>query len=100
LRVLGIKGSPRVLLSHVQELQLVDLIHDDECCGFGGMFALKNADTSVAMGQDKLAQINDTGAEVVCALDNSCLTHIGGVASRLRSPLRMMHLAEILAARE
>jgi L-lactate dehydrogenase complex protein LldE len=64
------------------------------------MFALKNAETSIAMGQDKFAQIEDAGAEFVCALDNSCLTHIGGVASRMRSPLRTMHLAEILAAQE
>ena len=67
---------------------------------FGGMFALKNAATSVAIGVDKVTSVEDAGAEVLCALDNSCLTHVGGVASHERLPLRTMHLAEILAARE
>jgi L-lactate dehydrogenase complex protein LldE len=100
LRVLGIRDAPRVLLSNVQDLQLVNVVNDDQCCGFGGMFALKNAETSVAIGMDKFARIQDTGAEVLCALDNSCLTHIGGIASRQHSSLRVMHLAEILASRE
>jgi L-lactate dehydrogenase complex protein LldE len=58
---------------------------------------MKNADTSVAMMSDKLAAVHASGAEVLCALDNSCLAHIGGGASRLASGLRTMHLAEILA---
>jgi L-lactate dehydrogenase complex protein LldE len=100
LRVLGISKGPRVLLEHVKGLELVDFVGPDQCCGFGGMFALKNAATSVAIGADKVAHLDDARAEVVCALDNSCLTHIGGVASRQTSSLRTMHLAEILAARE
>jgi L-lactate dehydrogenase complex protein LldE len=100
LRVLGIKNGPRELLRHVQGLELVDFEGDDQCCGFGGMFALKNAATSVAIGVDKVASVESSGAEVLCALDNSCLTQIGGVASRRASRLRTMHLAEILAAHE
>ena len=100
LRVLGLDEAPRTLLRHVEGLDLVPVTQADSCCGFGGMFSLKNADTSSAMGSDKLAAVRASGAEVLCALDNSCLTHIGGLASRARSPLRLMHLAEILASRE
>jgi L-lactate dehydrogenase complex protein LldE len=98
LRVLGLDESPKTLLRHVDGLTLVDVDGEKECCGFGGMFSLKNAETSVAMGRDKLAHVRATRAEVLCALDNSCLTHIGGLASRARSELRTMHLAEILAS--
>lgn len=97
LRVLGLRNTPRVLLEHVRNLKLVDVPRSDECCGFGGMFSMKNSDTSVAIGLDKLTDIRCTDAEVVCALDNSCLAHIGGIASRNRSGLRFMHLAEIIA---
>jgi L-lactate dehydrogenase complex protein LldE len=71
-----------------------------ECCGFGGTFALKNADTSIAMGADKARHVCDTGAEVLVAGDNSCLMHIGGMLSRQRAGVRVMHLAEILASTE
>ena len=77
-----------------------DLPQADQCCGFGGTFALKNADTSIAMGADKARHIRETGAEIVVAGDNSCLTHIGGVLSRQRSGVRTVHLAEILASTE
>jgi len=100
LRVLGLDDAPLSLLRHVKGLELVPFTNPDSCCGFGGMFSLKNADTSTAMGRDKLAAVRASGAEVLCALDNSCLTHIGGLASRARSRLVVMHLAEILASRE
>jgi L-lactate dehydrogenase complex protein LldE len=98
LRVLHLDDGPTTLLRHVAGLELVEFSNVDACCGFGGMFAIKNAETSSAMGFDKLAAIEASGAEVLCAVDNSCLTHIGGLASRQRSPLRRMHLAEILAS--
>ena len=98
LRVLGLDDSPKTLLRHVEGLRLVDVDHENECCGFGGMFSIKNAETSVAMGRDKLAHVRATRADVLCALDNSCLTHIGGLASRAKSGLKLMHLAEILAS--
>jgi L-lactate dehydrogenase complex protein LldE len=100
LRVLGLDEAPKTLLREVAGLRLVPIEEEDQCCGFGGMFAIKNSDTSVAMGRDKLAHIRATGAEVLCALDNSCLTHIGGLSSRAHTGLRMMHVAEILASRE
>ncbi len=79
-------------------LELVDLPRADECCGFGGTFAVKNADTSAAMGEDKAAAVRASGAEVLVAGDRSCLMHIGGVLARDASPVRTMHLAEVLAA--
>ena len=79
-------------------LELVELPDATECCGFGGTFAIKNADTSSAMLTDKVRSVLDTRAEVCTAADNSCLIHIGGALSRLRSGVRTAHLAEILAA--
>jgi L-lactate dehydrogenase complex protein LldE len=100
LRMLGVGDRPTRLLRAVRGLRLVDLPHAEECCGFGGTFAVKNADTSVAMGSDKARHVRDTGAEVVVAGDNSCLMHIGGLLSRQRSGVKVMHLAEVLAATE
>lgn len=100
LRMLGVGDRPRRLLEAVRGLRLVDLPNADECCGFGGTFALKNSDTSVAMGTDKARHVRATGAEVLVAGDNSCLMHIGGVLGRGRAGVRVMHLAEILAATE
>ena len=71
-----------------------------ECCGFGGTFAVKNADTSIAMLGDKLRHVLDTEAEVCTAGDNSCLMHIGGGLKRQRAGVRTVHLAEILATTE
>jgi len=98
LRMLGVGDRPRRLLEHVRGLRLVDLPSAGECCGFGGTFAVKNADTSVAMGADKARHVQETGAEVLVAGDNSCLMHIGGMLSRQRAGVRVMHLAEVLAA--
>jgi L-lactate dehydrogenase complex protein LldE len=99
LRTLHLSEGPVDLLRGVKDLVLVDFAGSDQCCGFGGTFALKNAATSVAIGADKVASVEGAGAEVLCALDNSCLTHIGGVSSRAHSKVRTMHLAEILAAK-
>jgi L-lactate dehydrogenase complex protein LldE len=100
LRMLGVGDRPTRLLRAVRGLELVELPNAEECCGFGGTFAVKNADVSVAMGADKARHVRDTGAEVIVAGDNSCLMHIGGVLSRQRSGVRVMHLAEVLAANE
>ena len=100
LRLLGVGDRPRRLLEAVRGLTLVDLPGAEECCGFGGTFALKNADVSVAMGTDKARHVRETDAEVLVAGDSSCLMHIGGVLSRQRSGVRVMHLAEVLAATE
>jgi L-lactate dehydrogenase complex protein LldE len=98
LRMLGVGDRPLRLLEAVRGLRLVDLPGAEECCGFGGTFALKNADTSVAMGADKARHVQETGAEVLVAGDNSCLLHIGGVLSRQRAGVRVLHLAEVLAS--
>jgi L-lactate dehydrogenase complex protein LldE len=98
LRALGLGDAPVRLLRAVRGLELVDLPDRETCCGFGGTFAVKNADTSAAMLADKLGAVQGTGAEVVCAADNSCLLHIGGGLSRRRSSVRAMHIAEILAS--
>ena len=97
-RLLGVGDRPTRLLAAVEGLRLVDLPHSAACCGFGGTFAVKNADTSVAMGLDKVDDVLASGAEVLTAGDTSCLMHIGGLLSRRGSPVRVMHLAEILAA--
>jgi L-lactate dehydrogenase complex protein LldE len=100
LRMLGVGDRPLSLLRSVRGLELLPLAGAEECCGFGGTFAVKNADTSVAMGADKAREVGNTGAEVLVAGDSSCLMHIGGLLSRQRSRVRVMHLAEVLAAQE
>ena len=97
LRLLEIGDRPRRLLEGVDGLRLVELPDADQCCGFGGTFAVKNADVSVAMGDDKLAAIAASGADVLTASDTSCLLHLGGLLARGGSATRVMHLAEILA---
>ena len=100
LRGLGLGDRPRRLLQAVKGLELKELPGADECCGFGGTFALKNSDVSAAMGTDKVRNAESTGAEVLCAADNSCLMHIGGTMGRLESGMRPVHIAEILASTE
>ena len=100
LRMLGVGDRPQQLLEKVRGIRLAELPKAEECCGFGGTFAVKNSDTSIAMGADKARHVRDTDAEVLVAGDNSCLMHIGGMLSRQRSGVRVMHLAEILAATE
>jgi L-lactate dehydrogenase complex protein LldE len=98
LRVLGVGDGPLRLLRHVGGLQLIELPAAEVCCGFGGTFAVKNADTSTAMLADKMRNVLGTRAEVCTAGDSSCLMHIGGGLSRLRAGVRTVHLAEILAS--
>jgi L-lactate dehydrogenase complex protein LldE len=98
LRTLRVGERPQRLLSAVRGIDLVDLPEAQECCGFGGTFAVKNADVSTAMLSDKLRAVLDTGAEVLCALDSSCLMHMDGGLSRGRTGVRTVHLAEILAS--
>ncbi|KRB47598.1 MULTISPECIES: (Fe-S)-binding protein [unclassified Terrabacter] len=100
LRMLGVGDRPERLLRAVRGLRLLDLPRAEECCGFGGTFALKNADTSVAMGADKARHVRESGAEVLVAGDSSCLMHIGGLLTRQRAGVRVMHLAEVLASTE
>jgi L-lactate dehydrogenase complex protein LldE len=98
LRELRVGDRPRRLLERVEGIELVELERAEECCGFGGTFAVRNAPTSTAMLTDKLRDVLGSGAEVVCAADSSCLMQIGGGLSRGRSAVRTAHLAEVLAA--
>ncbi len=98
LRLLRVGDKPLRLLREVRGMTLVELPDADQCCGFGGTFALKNPDTSTAMLADKLRHVTGTGAEVLTAGDASCLMQVGGGLSRLRAGTRTLHLAEILAS--
>ncbi|WP_335932812.1 (Fe-S)-binding protein [Streptomyces sp. PTD5-9] len=98
LRMLRVGEKPLKLLRAVDSIDLVELPEADACCGFGGTFAVKNADTSTAMLQDKMRDIATTGADFCTAGDSSCLMHIGGGLSRIGSGTRTLHLAQILAA--
>jgi L-lactate dehydrogenase complex protein LldE len=98
LRVLRVGDRPLRLLRAVEGIDLVELPEAESCCGFGGTFALKNPDVSAAMLADKMRHVLATRAEVCSAGDSSCLMHIGGGLSRLRTGVRTVHLAEILAA--
>lgn len=84
------------LLSGLDGIELVDLKRPDECCGFGGTFAVAEEAVSCMMGLDRIHDHEQAGAEVVTAGDMSCLMHLSGLISRQKSPLRVMHIAEIL----
>ncbi|MCC8247703.1 (Fe-S)-binding protein [Saccharothrix luteola] len=96
LRVLKVGDRPLRLLRAVEGIDLVELPSAETCCGFGGTFAVKNSDTSTAMLGDKMSAVLSTKAGVLTAGDSSCLMHIGGGLSRLRSGVRPLHLAQIL----
>ncbi len=98
LRILRVGERPLRLLRAVEGIDLVELAEADSCCGFGGTFALKNSDVSAAMLADKMRNVMATRADVCTAGDSSCLMHIGGGLSRLRTGVRTVHLAEILAS--
>ncbi len=98
LRMLRVGDRPLRLLNSVRGIELAPLLRSEECCGFGGTFAVKNADLSAAMLADKMQGVMETGAEVLCAADASCLMHIGGGLRRIRAGARTLHLAEILAS--
>ncbi len=100
LRVLHVGDRPMRLLRAVRGIDVVELPEAASCCGFGGTFAIKNADTSVAMLSDKLRCVLETDAEVLVAADTSCLMHIGGALHRQRAGVRTAHIAEVLASTE
>jgi L-lactate dehydrogenase complex protein LldE len=98
LRVTRVGDAPLRLLRNVRGLELVGFENAEECCGFGGTFSVKNADTSSAINADKCLHLEESGAEFCTALDGSCLLQIGGGLSRRGSRVRPIHLAEILAS--
>jgi L-lactate dehydrogenase complex protein LldE len=97
LRALGVGVAPLRLLAAVAGIEVTPLPRAEECCGFGGTFAVKNADTSAAMLADKVAAISETRAEACVALDGSCLLQIGGGLGRVGASVKALHLAEVLA---
>jgi len=100
LRNLALGDGPLRLLKAVRGMELIELDGLEQCCGFGGTFAVKNADVSGAMLADKTAAVLKTGASACTACDNSCLMHIHGGLHRQGTSVQTLHLAEILAAEE
>jgi L-lactate dehydrogenase complex protein LldE len=100
LRNLGLGDGPLKLLKAVRGIDLVEIDGLEQCCGFGGTFAVKNAEVSGAMLAEKTAAILKTGAEACTACDNSCLMHIQGGLHRQGTGVKTVHLAEILAGEE
>jgi L-lactate dehydrogenase complex protein LldE len=98
LRVTKVGDAPLRLLRAVRGLELVELPEAEECCGFGGTFAVKNAETSTAMLIAKCQAVVSTGAAICTAVDSSCLMQIGGGLARQATGVRTLHLAEILAS--
>lgn len=98
LRFLKLGARPYDLLKNVDGIELVPLANSEECCGFGGTFAIKNPEVSQAMVSDKTRHIKDTEAEYVTAGDSSCLMNIAGTLHRQRTGIRAVHMAEILAS--
>jgi L-lactate dehydrogenase complex protein LldE len=100
LRNLGLADGPLSLLRAVRGIDLVELQGLEQCCGFGGTFAVKNAEVSSAMLSEKTTAILNTRAEACTACDNSCLMHLQGALHRQRTGVQTVHLAEILASDE
>ena len=100
LRNLGLGDGPVKLLRAVHGIDLVELQGLEQCCGFGGTFAVKNADVSAAMLADKMTAVLATGAEACTACDNSCLMHMQGMLHRQFAGVRTLHIAEVLADTE
>lgn len=98
LRVTHVGDKPNRLLAAVGGITVRELTDADRCCGFGGTFALKNPDISVAMASDKARHVADTGAEYLVAGDNLCLLNISGVLNRQKAGIKPIHLVEVLAS--
>ncbi|GGJ04822.1 Fe-S oxidoreductase [Alicyclobacillus cellulosilyticus] len=95
-RLLGVRDEPQQLLAKVRDIELVPLPYAEDCCGFGGTFAVKMGDISTAMVAEKAAHVAETGAEVLVGTDMGCLMNIGGRLAREGRPVQVMHLAELL----
>jgi L-lactate dehydrogenase complex protein LldE len=100
LRELNVRSEPLKLLRAVKGIELVELERSDACCGFGGLFAIKYAQISGGILQEKIDYIKRSGADIIVASDMGCLMHIDGGLSRQQVPVRTMHLAEVLAGKQ
>ncbi len=99
LRDLGVREQPRRLLGRVREAELVPWPAGELCCGFGGTFAVRHPELSVAMADTKLAGIRELGVDAIVSGDVSCLLQMAGRLARTGPPLQTLHLAEVLASR-
>ena len=99
LRELKIKEGPRRLLSKVRGLTLKEMPAAEECCGFGGTFSVKFASVSGGMARTKIDSIESTGADAVVSIDSSCLMQLRGALLRAGSPVKTLHLAEVLSSK-
>ncbi|MDI3257603.1 MAG: (Fe-S)-binding protein [Kyrpidia sp.] len=95
-RLMGVGDAPLRLLRHVRDLELAELPFAEECCGFGGTFSVKMGDVSAAIATDKVRRVEETGADLLVGTDMGCLMNIQGRLRRLGSPVRVMHLAQLL----
>jgi L-lactate dehydrogenase complex protein LldE len=98
LRELGIKDQPRILLSHVEGLELIEMQESETCCGFGGTFAVKNNSISSAMVEKKVQNSLATNVDYIISTEASCLMNINGYCVKNKLPLKGIHLADILAS--
>ena len=97
LRGLGVSEQPRRLIRNIRHAELIEMKDADKCCGFGGTFAVKYPEISVAMVDEKISHILASGADTVTGCDISCLMNIQGRLSRIGSPVKAIHLAQLLA---
>lgn len=95
-RILGEVESPYALLDAVSGLTMLDLPNKQNCCGFGGTFSVKEPEMSAAMVAEKVNSIRATGADILVSADLGCLMNIGGKLNRDRTPITVMHIAEVL----
>lgn len=86
-----------ILLSNVKGLKLLNLENPNQCCGFGGMFAVKNEPLSVKLGEEKINDAINAGAEIIISTDVACLMHLDGIIKKKNLPLKTMHLVDVLA---
>jgi L-lactate dehydrogenase complex protein LldE len=98
LREYGIKEEPRTLLSHVRGLKLVEMKENEVCCGFGGTFSVKFEPISTAMAEQKVENALETGAEYIVSTDLSCLMHQEAYIKKQGLPIKVIHIADVLAA--
>lgn len=98
-RLLGVTEAPFKLLNHVEGLQYIELPGKERCCGFGGTFSVKMGDISGEMVNEKVQNVEETGADILIGADAGCLINIGGRINRLGKPIRVMHIAEVLNCR-
>jgi L-lactate dehydrogenase complex protein LldE len=98
-RLLGVKDAPIRLLKNVKELEFIELPAKEKCCGFGGTFSVKMAQISQQMVDEKVENIEETKAEILIGADAGCLMNIGGRMERMGTPVKVMHIAEILNSR-